>query len=58
MFLISSVKTEAPPAGDSLLSSGRSFGRGSPVEILQYPVATGAPVFAEAMVDIGRLDKI
>ena len=43
-----SVQTEAHPAGDSPVSSGRSFGRGSSGTNSEYPVLTGPPVSTRA----------
>ena len=43
-----SVKTEVHPAGDSPVTSGRSFGRGSSGKNSEYSVLTGPPVLAGA----------
>ena len=48
MHLVASVKTEAHPAGDSPVSSGRSFGRGYSGTNSEYPVLTGPPVSTRA----------
>ena len=46
--ILTSVKTEAHPAGDSPVSSGRSFGRGYSGTNSEYPVLTGPPVSTRA----------
>ena len=47
-FILRSVKTEVHPAGDSPVTSGRSFGRGSSGKNSENPVLTGPPVLARA----------
>ena len=43
-----SVQMEGHPAGDSPVSSGRSFGRGYSGTYSEYPVLTGPPVSTKA----------
>ena len=48
LYVPVSVKTEVHPAGDSPVTSGRSFGRGSSGKNSEYPVLTGPPVSTRA----------